>query len=74
MKAGVFESVVEEAALGWLADLGYAVIPGPLIAPGELAAERTSYEDVVLVGRLRAAIDRLNPSVPAEGKEDALRR
>lgn len=36
MKAGVLESVVEEAALGWLADLGYAVIPGPLIAPGEL--------------------------------------
>jgi len=68
------ESVVEEAALGWLADLGYAVIPGPLIAPGELAAERASYEDVVLVGRLRAAIDRLNPNVPAEGKEDALRK
>jgi type I restriction enzyme R subunit len=34
------ESVVEEAALGWLAQMGYTVLPGPIIAPGELTAER----------------------------------
>ena len=34
------ESVVEEAALVWLELLGYAVLHGPDIAPGEPAAER----------------------------------
>ncbi len=30
------ESVVEEAALAWLEALGYAVLHGPEIAPGEI--------------------------------------
>lgn len=34
------ESVVEQAALGWLRELGYATLFGPDIAPGEPAAER----------------------------------
>ncbi|MBA3708817.1 MAG: type I restriction endonuclease subunit R [Planctomycetes bacterium] len=44
------------------------------MAPGEPAAERESFADVVLVGRLRAAIQRLNPGIPAEAREDALRK
>ena len=72
--AGFTESVVEEAALGWLAGLGYTVLSGPTIAPGELAAERASYEEVVLARRLQDAIDRLNPKVPAEAREDAFRK
>lgn len=35
------ESVVEDAALAWLESLGYAVLHGPAIAAGELAAERS---------------------------------
>jgi type I restriction enzyme R subunit len=31
---------VEQAALAWLASLGWTVKHGPEIAPGELAAER----------------------------------
>jgi type I restriction enzyme, R subunit len=68
------ESVVEEAALEWLGALGYAVLAGPSIAPGEPAAERASYADVVLAGRLRDALARLNPGVPAEGLDEAFRR
>ena len=30
------ESVVEEAALAWLESLGYTILHGPDIAPGEL--------------------------------------
>jgi len=37
------ESVVEEAALEWFGELEYRVVAGPSIAPGEAAAERTSY-------------------------------
>ncbi|CAN5438857.1 hypothetical protein BH20VER3_BH20VER3_06010 [soil metagenome] len=65
------ESVVEEAALTWFAELGYAVGNAPHLAPGEVATERSSFGDVVLTGRLRDAIARLNPSVPSDAREEA---
>ena len=68
------ESHVEAAALEWFGELGYAVGHGPHLAPGEPAAERDSFGDVVLVGRLRAAIARLNPSIPADAQEEAFRK
>ncbi len=68
------EDTVEQAALQWLNDVGYGAVAGDAIAPGGPAAERESWTDVVLVGRLRAAIERLNPGIPEEAREDALRR
>jgi len=70
------ESVVEQAALDWLAALGYSVLHGPDIAAGEPAAERSDsgYRDVVLEARLRAALTRLNPDLPGEALEDAHRK
>jgi type I restriction enzyme R subunit len=58
------EFIVEEAALEWLGELGYAIGHWPQFAPGEPAAERDSFGEVVLVGRLREAIRRLNPAIP----------
>lgn len=60
------ESVVEEATLAWLEVLGYVVAYGPDIAAGQPTAERTdpNYHDVVLEGRLRQALVRLNPDMP----------
>ena len=60
------ESIVEDAALEWFGELGYAVGHGPQLAPGEPAAERDSFGEVLLVGRLREAIRRLNPAIPEE--------
>jgi type I restriction enzyme R subunit len=68
------ESIVEDAALEWFGELGYAVGHGPHLAPGEPAAERDSFGGVVLVGRLREAIRRLNFSIPEEAREEALRK
>ena len=70
------ESIVEDAALAWLAGLGYAVLHGPDIAAGESAAERSdpNYRDVVLERRLRQALGHLNPDLPAEALEDAYRK
>lgn len=68
------ESIVEDAALTWFGELGYAVGHGPHFAPGEPEAERDSFGDVVLVGRLREAIQRLNPRIPEEAQEEALRK
>ena len=42
------ESIVEDAALAWFSELGYVVGHGPLLAPGELAAERDSFGEVAL--------------------------
>ncbi|MEY3479816.1 MAG: hypothetical protein RIQ71_591, partial [Verrucomicrobiota bacterium] len=68
------ESIVEDAALTWFGELGYAVGHGPHIAPGEPSSERDSFGDVVLTRRLREAIDRLNPSIPADAREEAMRK
>lgn len=68
------ESVVEDAALAWLESLGYTVKHGPEIAPGELFAERGDYGQVILTIRLREALMRLNPSLPAEAIDDAFRK
>ena len=68
------EAIVEDATLEWFGELGYAIGHGPQLAPGEPAAERDSFGEVVLVGRLRAAIWRLNPAIPEEAREEALRK
>jgi hypothetical protein len=68
------ESVVEEAALEWLRKLGWATLNGADIAPDAANAERADYAQVVLAGRLRAALARLNPQLPAEAIEDAFRK
>ncbi|WP_235438225.1 type I restriction endonuclease subunit R [Meiothermus ruber] len=68
------ESVVEEAALAWLEAAGWQVVHGPEIAPDQPQAERADYGQVVLEQRLRDALVRLNPGLPAETLEDASRK
>jgi type I restriction enzyme R subunit len=65
------ENLAELALLEWLGELGWQVLAGPTIAPGEPAAERESYRDVLLEGRLRAALERLNPGLPESALEAA---
>ena len=65
---------VEEAALDWLEDLGWGIAHGPDIAHDSPQPERSGYGDVVLEGRLRDALTRLNPALPAEAMEDAFRK
>jgi type I restriction enzyme R subunit len=74
VRVGVVESTVEDAALAWFEELGYSVVNGPTIAPGEMFAERATYGDVVLLNRLREALTRINPSIPAEAIDEAVRR
>lgn len=71
---GVTESVVEEAALGWLADLGWEVKHGPDLVSEDLWAERADYSQVVLEKRFRDSLTRLNPDLPPDAIEEAFRR
>ncbi len=68
------ESVVEQAALAWLETVGWRIVYGPDIAPDMPGAERANYGEVVLAQRLRDALARLNPALPAEALEDAFRK
>ncbi len=68
------EDQLEQETLGWLADVGYTHVYGPDIAVDGNAPERSNYIQVVLVERLRKAINRLNPLVPLVAREDALQQ
>ena len=72
--ARLTESAVEDAALGWLEATGWRIANGPDLAPDMPGAERADYGEVVLAQRLRDALGRLNPELPAEALEDACRK
>ncbi|MCL6559052.1 MAG: DEAD/DEAH box helicase, partial [Firmicutes bacterium] len=74
MSTTLTELELERTALHWLESLGYAIKPGPSLAPGEPGAERADYRQVVLEGRLRQALAELNPDLPREALEEAFRR
>lgn len=74
MNERLTESVVEQAALAWLESVGWQVMGGGEIAPGVAGAERESYRQVTLERRLRDALARLNPKLPAEALDDAFRK
>ncbi len=68
------EDQLEQETLCWLAEAGYSHRYGLDIAPDGSAPERSTYSQVLLVGRLREAIDRLNPFIPPVARIDALQQ
>ena len=70
----ITEADIEQLALEWLEGLGWRVVRGVDLAPDAPAAERADYGDVVLARRLRDALARLNPGLPAEALDDAFRK
>jgi type I restriction enzyme R subunit len=68
------ESTVEQAALSWFWELDYQTLFGPDIAHDGPKAERAGYGEVILPGRLREALERINPKAPGEAVEEALRK
>ena len=70
----ITESVVEEATLAWLEDIGWQVVRGPDTAPDTLDAERADYSEVVQERRRHDALARLNPKLPSDALDDAFRK
>lgn len=68
------ESDLENATLEWLSELGYSVAFGPDIASDGEAMERKSYKDIVLIDRLRSAVAKINPNIPQEAQEEAVKK
>ncbi len=67
------EANLEDIVIEYLQEEGWSYRLGPDIAPGEEGAERADYREVVLVGRLRKALIKLNPELPTESIEDAVK-
>lgn len=70
----ITESAIEKFTIELLEKSGYQYIYGPTIAPDGETPERESFEDVLLVARLWKAIARINPTVPQDCLEDAVKQ
>ena len=68
------EAAVELALLEQLRGLGYSIEREEDIGPDGLRPERESHDEVVLKKRFEDAVARLNPGLPFEARQDAVRR
>ncbi len=71
---GISEADLEEICLGWFEELGWNRIHSLDIAPDSPNAERPDYSEVILKERLRGALERINPDVPASGIDEAVKK
>ncbi len=69
----ITESAIELLGIQMLESLGYEYIYAPNIAPDGDTPERESYEQVLLVDRLRVAVKRINKSISAGAQAEAIR-
>ncbi len=78
----ITESAIETFAIELLEKQGYQYIYGPDISPDSdstgvsqyASAKRVSFEDVLLLGKLKDAVSRINPGIPTETREDAIKQ
>ncbi len=68
------EAEVESILFDQLGALGYTCLDDAVSGPDGSAPERHAYSDTVLSERLRSAIAHLNPHIPEDARDDALRR
>lgn len=72
--SGFSETLVESAAIDLIRSLGYAFLDPSLIAPDGDRPERGAYADVILEKRLCSAVARLNPAIPEDAREAAIKQ
>ena len=70
----ITESNIETFAIETLESLGWDYVYGLKIAPGAETAERESFEQVILTGRLRKQLAVINPGIPEAAREQALQK
>jgi len=68
----ITEDQLEQQCLEWFKELGYSYAFAPEFAPDGATPERADFRQVILTERLRSALKRLNPEVPASTIESAV--
>lgn len=72
--SGFNEGLVEDAVIATFQELGYDYQSSTVISPDGPSPARSAYGDVLLSGILAAAVERLNPAIPADAREQAIRQ
>lgn len=75
------ENDIELFTIELLENLGYEYISSTVLSPDASttlrqaqSSERNSFEDVLLINKLKSAVDRINPTIPPEAREDAIKQ
>ena len=69
----ITENAIEEFCIERLEKQGYEYIYAPDIAPDSDNPQRSSFEDVLLSSRLTDAVARINPSIPHDAQQEAIK-
>lgn len=67
------DTLTEQPVIEWLKEMGYDYEFGPDLAPGQILGEREDFREVVLAGRLKRSIRRLNPDLSEDAIGDVVR-
>ncbi len=70
----ITEDKIEYFAIEQLNTLGWEYIHGSVISPDGEKPERKSYEQIILIDRLRRAVSVINPHIPKEVQEQAIQK
>lgn len=70
----ITENEIEQLAIDLFQSQGYDYIYAPDIAPDAENAERNSFDEVLLLQRLRNAVRRINPMIPINAQQDAVKQ
>jgi type I restriction enzyme, R subunit len=71
--AVISEDHIEQILIQEFKDLGYSYVNGADISPDGIGQER-EFDEVVLRTRLEEAVRRINPNVPSEASEEAIKK
>ena len=70
----ITENIIEESAIEILQSQGWEYANGRDLSPEGLFCERENYQQIILTQRLRNAISKINPNIPADAQEAAVQK
>lgn len=70
----ITENVIEASTIEILQTQGWEYVNGKEISPEGIYCERESFSQIILKGRLRNAIARINPHIPKDAQEAAIQK
>ncbi len=71
--SNITENAIETFCIELLEKQGYEYIYAPDIAPDSDNPQRSSFEEVLLPSRLNEAVARINPSIPHDAQQEAIK-
>ncbi len=69
----ITENAIETFCIELLKKQGYEYIYAPDIAPDSDNPQRRSFDEVLLISRLTDAVARINPGIPYEAQQEAIK-